>query len=72
MSVCLCALFKEELHIIVLLVFLGFTDTNSPQSTSIFVGQLPFEIHEEELKLYFPGCLSARIMKDQYRGLSKG
>ena len=51
---------------------LGFSEANNPRSDTIFVGQIPFDINEEELKLYFPGCLSVRIKRDKYRGYSKG
>ncbi|XP_065891263.1 nucleolin-like [Dysidea avara] len=52
--------------------FRGFSEANNPRSDTIFVGQIPFDINEEELKLYFPGCLSVRIKRDKYRGYSKG
>ena len=50
---------------------LGFADAHSAAST-IFVGQIPRDVTEEELKQFFPTCLSTRIIKDRLSGSSKG
>ncbi|XP_065891264.1 nucleolin-like [Dysidea avara] len=49
----------------------GFADAHSAAST-IFVGQIPRDVTEEELKQFFPTCLSTRIIKDRLSGSSKG
>ena len=52
---------------------LGFSDAaRGTLSTTIFVGRLPPDASEDELKTHFPGCLAARIIKDKFSGISKG
>lgn len=54
-------------------VVLGFSDAaRGSLSSTIFVGRLPPDASEDELKTHFPGCLAARIIKDKFSGISKG
>ena len=52
-----------------IMMFAGFSDTKRPK---IFVGRIPPQTTEEELRAKFPGCLMANIIKDKSTGLSKG
>lgn len=52
---------------------LGFSEaTQGALSSTIFVGRLPPDASEEELRTHFPGCVAARIIKDKFSGISKG
>jgi len=55
----------------VLVFVLGFADA-AAASASIFVGQIPRHVNEEELKMYFPTSLSTRIIRNKLNGSSKG
>ena len=45
---------------------------SSTPSTKLFVGRLPLNVTGDELKEYFPGCISARIVTDKLTKSSKG
>lgn len=54
-------------------LFLGFSEAlQGSLSSTIFVGRLPPDASEDELKDHFPECIAARIIKDKFNGLSKG
>ena len=56
-----------------LLSLLGFSEAvQGSLSATIFVGRLPPDASEDELKTHFPGCVAARIIKDKFSGISKG
>jgi len=51
-----------------------FSDSNRVLPNTLFVGQIPPQTTEEELKSNFPGCVSARIVtnRDISAGFSRG
>ena len=50
----------------------GFSANERPHTNTIFVGRIPLQTTEEELKANFSGCKEVRIIKDKTTGLSKG
>lgn len=63
----------SPLHHIQISPWRGFSEaTQGALSSTIFVGRLPPDASEEELRTHFPGCVAARIIKDKFSGISKG
>ena len=52
-----------------MVIVVGFSDA---LPSTVFVGMLPRDITEEELKGYFPTCQSLRIITNRFDGSSKG
>ena len=46
--------------------------SDDQQSSTLFVGHLPYDMDASELRSYFPGSTDARILSDRYSGISKG
>ena len=51
---------------------LGVSEAQGSFSSTVFVGRLPPDASEDELKVHFPSCVAARIIKDKFSGISKG